>query len=258
MNQVRTEDRFRKNLRRELRKYRGSRRMIRRALKFLPAPIRNAISPQKPDPIPPMIAEFAAATPEVTFVQIGSCDGKSGDPINQHIMNYGWRGVVVEPVPGNFELLKKTYEGVEGVTCMEVAISDQPGERTFYHLRNTEGQRPWHQQIGSFHKEHLLKHDLLLPNLADYIEEISVKCMTFEELLAHCGIETLDFLQVDAEGYDLEILKQVDFNRWQPSMVIYEEMHLSSEDRDAAMSLLTSCGYDVTSNRKDAIAVRRA
>ena len=43
-------------------------------------------------------------------------------------------------------------------------------------------------------------------------------------------------VQIDTEGYDLEVLRLIDLARWQPSLVMYEHMHLDDEGRAAARS----------------------
>jgi|SRR5438034_11665604 len=37
--------------------------------------------------------------PELTFIQIGTFDGITKDPLYKYIERYGWRGIMVEPQP---------------------------------------------------------------------------------------------------------------------------------------------------------------
>ena len=37
--------------------------------------------------------------PLLSFVQIGSCDGITDDPINKYINSYSWNGILIEPIP---------------------------------------------------------------------------------------------------------------------------------------------------------------
>ena len=43
------------------------------------------------------------------FIQVGANDGLMCDPIRQFIVKHSWGGILVEPVPDYFELLKKNY-----------------------------------------------------------------------------------------------------------------------------------------------------
>jgi hypothetical protein len=47
---------------------------------------------------------------EIIFLQIGSNDGVSGDPLNFFINNYNWHGVLVEPIPFLFDQLQRNYK----------------------------------------------------------------------------------------------------------------------------------------------------
>jgi len=63
---------------------------------------------------------------------------------------------------------------------------------------------------------------------------------------------------IDTEGYDYEVLKQIDFQRFRPSLVIYERVHLSDAAKKASVDMLNKAGYDVfNSYSLNFVAVRR-
>ena len=43
-----------------------------------------------------------------TFVQVVANDGKRFDPINKYVVQYQWRGIVIEPIQEYFDELLKT------------------------------------------------------------------------------------------------------------------------------------------------------
>ena len=45
-----------------------------------------------------------------------------------------------------------------------------------------------------------------------YIEEIEVGCVTFEFLMEQLNITEVDYLKIDTEGLDYDILNSIDFN----------------------------------------------
>ena len=54
--------------------------------------------------------------------------------------------------------------------------------------------------------------------------ETLVPCLSLKDLLLKHNLEKVDFLHVDAEGYDFEIIKQIDFSsRFRPLLICYEE-----------------------------------
>lgn len=73
-------------------------------------------------------------------------------------------------------------------------------------------------------------------------------------------------LHIDAEGYDYHVLLQFDFLRYKPSLVLYEQEHLSNDEKKLAQLLLekheyscVACGGDILalSKTKEAPALGR-
>ena len=46
------------------------------------------------------------------FIQVGSSDGITNDPIHDYIVKYKWKGILVEPVEYLFNRLLRTYASV--------------------------------------------------------------------------------------------------------------------------------------------------
>jgi len=67
----------------------------------------------------------------------------------------------------------------------------------------------------------------------------------------HVGIDRVDLLQVDVEGYDAEVVRMFDFDRWRPSIVNFEHTHLSPRDHESAMRHLVSHGYQIATTGVD-------
>jgi Methyltransferase FkbM domain len=77
----------------------------------------------------------------------------------------------------------------------------------------------------------------------------AVNCVTFEDVLATA--DHVDLLHIDAEGYDLELLRLFDFPRFGPPLVRFEHAHLSRADWDEAVGLLARHGYRVLREQYD-------
>jgi FkbM family methyltransferase len=192
------------------------------------------------------LRRLARAERNVFFLQIGAHDGKTDDPLHGLIRKHHWNGVLIEPVAYLFNRLVRNYSGVSGLAFENKALADSDGRRMFYHIRQSEDLCPvWYDQLGSFYKEVILRHSGGLPNIEDYIEAELVECICFRTLVESYSISRIDLILIDTEGYDLQILKQIDFSRFAPRLVIYEEKHLSVEDKQMAKALLTERGYAV-------------
>lgn len=78
----------------------------------LHALFKNAMQRGKPDSVTFLTRWIGKAlgNKSVTFLQIGSNDGRTRDPIFDLISkNIKWRGIFVDPVPYLFDRLKKNY-----------------------------------------------------------------------------------------------------------------------------------------------------
>lgn len=200
---------------------------------------------------------LAASSDHVRFVQVGANDSGYGDPLRYHILHNHWRGLLVEPLPYIYKRLKTRYPGIDGLQFANVAIDNQPGERSFYHLRPSDepGLPVWYDMLGSFLKENVLNHQQFLADIPERIVETPVRCMTLDGACAEHGIDQFDVLHIDAEGYDYEILRTVDLTRYQVSLVLFEQKHLSKRDYLAALAQLHTAGFLTHTDEVDTVAV---
>src|SRR5262245_33603946 len=87
-----------------------------------------------PDPVTPKIdvldlvlKHVASRAPNFFFIQIGANDGVTSDPIRKYILNYHWRGILVEPQPDIFRALVANYDGETQLIFENVAIAPEDG-----------------------------------------------------------------------------------------------------------------------------------
>ncbi len=196
---------------------------------------------------------------DVVLVQVGACEASVGDPLGWFLRAGGWRGVLVEPVPYLFERVRRNAGHLPGVQLENAAIAPEEGERTFYYLEPHAGDlRPeLYKTIGSFLRENLERHAEYIADFEERVIATPLPCLPLSALCRRHGIERLDLLFCDAEGYDYEVLKTLDWKRTPPRLVVWEHQHLSEEDAVGARRLLEEHGYDVHALAKDSVALRR-
>ena len=196
----------------------------------------------------------------IFFVQVGSNDGLSGDPLHNLIKsNPTWKGIFIEPVRYAFDRLRSNYNGDDRFVFENIAISDSSGEVDFFYVSEDAkaklGQLPyWYDQLGSFDREHIVKH--LEGRIEPFIVKERVKCETLSQVLNRNHVRTIDLLHIDVEGFDYNILSQVDFLRYLPDVILFEHKHLVPNDKDNAGRLLKSYGYRVGEFGGDTLAWR--
>ncbi len=197
---------------------------------------------------------------EAYVIQIGSNDGKTGDPLYQLLhQNVQWRGLFVEPVPYIFERLKKNYPDPGRFRFQQVAINNGQKLDFFWvdpsakdHLNDLPY---WYDQLGSFNKQHILQE--LGPELEPFIRSDSLVGMTLQALLDTHEVPHFDILHIDTEGHDWAILSQLDLKKYSPAFILYEFNHLSRDDlRDSIDFLETK--YALFDMGIDILAVNRS
>ncbi len=193
----------------------------------------------------------------LTFLQIGAYDGKTNDPLARFIRRYNWHGIMIEPQTKPYATLQQTHGDLANVQLINAAVADAPGERTLYSIDPRPGQRApaWAEQLASFDRQTILKHAGEFDDLESAIREVPVKCVTFNQLLDRLPGKSIDVLQIDAEGYDYQLLKAFPFDRQKPGIIHFESRHLSEQDFDACIDLVVSHGYRFSTDRLDTLCI---
>jgi len=203
--------------------------------------------------------DFASRARDVSFLQIGAHDGKTDDKLYDLIQRHGWWGLLVEPVPYLFERLVANHAGNPRLKFENSALASSDGTVTFYRLRQTDDPMPyWYDQLGTMNREVILKFGHEIPDIENYLVEERVASISYETLLRKYDVSKVDLILIDTEGSDLEVLRQIDFKRHRPQLLIYEHAHLSSSDGRAAVDLLASQGYRVFGCGVNNVAVPKA
>ncbi|MBU6275055.1 MAG: FkbM family methyltransferase [Planctomycetes bacterium] len=131
------------------------------------------------------------------------------DTNTYHFYRSGWNGLVVEPNPGLVALFA-TQRPRDRV--VNAAVSDQPGELRFFEVAESVGESTLSAEIAERHRRKgrtVTEHVVLRRTLADLCEE-------------HVGDRSIDFLSIDVEGHEREVLLGADFRRWRPLVLVIE------------------------------------
>lgn len=213
-----------------------------------------------------LLHELARATPDLVFLQVGAMDGKRYDPVYAFIKHYRWRGLVLEPLPDLFAALSRHYADQPQVTLVSAAMTGQDGPGTMTRVDSravVEGAVPfWAEGLGSFFPERNALGGVgvgigsdLHDSLVRHSRQESVTCVTLRTLAARHDLARLDLLQVDAEGCELDILRQVDAHGFRPRIVHLEHWALSARERGELLGLLGERGYYLRMSQSDVLAI---
>jgi FkbM family methyltransferase len=166
-------------------------------------------------------AEFFGALSTGYFVEVGANDPQRGSQSLQ-FEQAGWNGVLVEPQPDLAEKLRRMRRAQ-----VVAAACSSP------------------QNAGRAMTLHVLgPHSSLNPALAVTgvvaEAEIQVPVRTLDDILEEAKAPfPIDFVSIDVEGHEVEVLSGFDLARWRPRLLLMED-HVTTL---AAHRLVTRAGY---------------
>ncbi|MGH8643090.1 MAG: FkbM family methyltransferase [Gammaproteobacteria bacterium] len=206
-----------------------------------------------------IVRQHAAKRDDFFFVQIGANDGVIYDPIHAYVRTHQWRGILVEPVAHCFKKLRANYSGNANLLFENVAISDKEEVRELYRIREGQDFLPkWCEGLGTFYPEVLLTHKWAVPNIEEYMVKEAVRCISLNSLLRKHAVRYIDLFLIDTEGYDYQILKQLDFAALKPTMIVFEHQYFSKGERESCASLLADQHYCVCRHLGNTLAFQPA
>jgi FkbM family methyltransferase len=163
----------------------------------------------------------------VDFLQIGSHVGntQSDKLFNQDIINKNI--ILIEPVPFLFNLLMENYKikDKNNILFLNLAISNKNDTLELYSpsINNDFSKYPFFaSQLTSANKDHISTH-----NKCDHliVDKISVQCFTLNKLIEMFDIKSIDYLMIDTEGHDYDILMDFNLDNIKPNKICFENKH---------------------------------
>jgi FkbM family methyltransferase len=156
-----------------------------------------------------------------TIIQIGSHDGIIGEEYGlqeflEKIKNF--KLILVEPLNPYFDNLKKVYGKYKNqIIYCNYAISDVDGQVT------------------------MTKKDAcsFINNLGD----IKVNSKSWSSFINDVCVDQIDLLLLDCEGYEYNIIKQINFEKIKPKVIRYEYAHI--ENKNECDNFLKLKGYKI-------------
>jgi FkbM family methyltransferase len=191
----------------------------------------------------------------VVIIQVGTNNG------NDHVRDF-CRIIepnfilLVEPFSVHKKSIVKSYSGISNVLLEEVAIMPTPVEKTTLYFHDKDGpigDSRHSYEVASIDPEHLVKHGYSKSELKSF----TVPCKTLSQLFDSYSIKNIDYLFLDIEGIDFEVLQSIDFDRYTIYNLQIECIHL---DQNKLISFMAEKGYriGVSLNKFDAMFVKQS
>jgi len=165
------------------------------------------------------------------YVDVGANDPVANS-VTRWFYDQGWHGINIEPAAHPFQRLA---EARERDVNLNIGVSDHDDTMTFYEFPPevdavstfSATQAAWHEEQG-------------FPPV-----ERTVEVTTLAQVFERHVEGTIDFLSVDVEGHERQVLESNDWQRWRPRVVMVEATQPTTTipTHDQWEDVLVKAGY---------------
>jgi FkbM family methyltransferase len=169
------------------------------------------------------------------FIEVGAYDGVSLSNSLFFELSRGWTGLLIEANPRAYrELLQKDRHAWTTGAC--ISLSDHVELGVDFLAHGMVGG----YQVDRFKDGGQLKRQA---ETNPYVYSVKANCFPLGVMLDAIGVNKVDMFSLDVEGAELAVLKTIDFDRFEISLIVVEE----NGNRKALVDFMMSKGYRVHS-----------
>jgi FkbM family methyltransferase len=153
-----------------------------------------------------LVWEFFGRKRDGVFVEVGANDPMAGSQTWLLEQN-GWQGVLVEPQASLCEKLRsaRPRSQVFQVACScpgsegeaDLILTEYDGNATLKPQRDSHG--------------------------INYVGTERVRITTLDSVLQAAGVSHIDFVSLDVEGHEIEVMRGFSFENYRPSLILIED-----------------------------------
>lgn len=158
------------------------------------------------------------------YVDIGAYHPFKGS-LTQKLYKKGWKGINIDISKTSIDLFNLARRKDMNINC---AIGKITKDTIFYQNSPINQQNSLQRQNPSQ-------------------KEIKIKCFTLNEILVSNQIESVDYINIDTEGTELDVIKGIDFKKIKPSLLTIEDndFDISSNVKKEKIDYMKNQGYEL-------------
>ncbi len=193
-----------------------------------------------------VLSWFFLHKPNGFYVDVGAYDPKN---ISNTYLFYerGWRGINIEP---NLDLLQNFHKLRPNDINLGVGVFNVPGELTFYKFKQAS--------LNTF--DPIVGEDRI-EKLDSFIEKVPVQVKRLDTILdEYANGREIDFLNIDVEGFDMEVLQSNNWDKYKPLIICVEDYIIDIDryiEESEKHKFLKKLGYNLVSKVVDSLIYSR-
>mgnify|MGYP001415177187 FL=1 len=158
-----------------------------------------------------------------TCVEVGANDGIHGSN-TLFFEKQGWQCVLIEPNPA----LCAEIRAKRNAILFECAASSSPGSATLHVVEGTFGAHGMSTMSARAEdRERIAEQGFST-------KPLEVRTFTMDQLLERAQLTGgIDFVTIDVEGHEMDVLRGFSLDRWQPTVLIIED---NSNHKDSTVA----------------------
>ena len=156
-----------------------------------------------------------------------------------------------EPNKNNYKKLINNTSHISNIISYNTAISSINGKKTFY-----VASHPNSSSLLPFSEANKWKSPFNDQKIMHTVDKYPVECIRLEDFITKNNIDVIDFLKIDTQGHDLDVIKSLGKKIEIVKEIVAEvqivdfELYKNGAKKDDMVSYMLSCGFEIYKTQK--------